>query len=103
MPENLNFRPRDDEAEWINKHIDSWSNFCHDMIYYRQRNDFYNRLNRFSNRIFIILLGSILLSVIYMFPLGIIWIIWFIAGIIMIAMGFLMLGLEVRNERKSRF
>ena len=103
MPEVFAFRPRDDEVEWINKNIDNWSNFCHDMIYYHQRNDFYERLNRFSNRIFVVLFGAILMSLSYVFPISTIWIIWITTGIVMIGLGFLMLGLEVRNERRCRY
>ena len=91
------FRPRPEVADWIDENIDSWTSYCYDKIYRDQKKNYIDGYNRAVNRIAFVLIGMILVSLTYAFPLlGVTYIVFLITGITVIIIGSISFLLEVR-------
>ena len=95
------FEPKPEIADWIDENIPSWTSFCYESIYRRQKNDHYTNFNRIASKLSWILIGCILLSLTYILPNSINWLIFFITGVAFICFGFLDLLLwRLKNGKR---
>lgn len=95
------FKPKDEVADWIDENVDSWTGFCYDAIYNRQRKNYQKRFERIGFRLFIILIGMILISFSYLTVNVFNYVTLISGGVAVIIFGFIMLSLEVRNGRRT--
>jgi len=97
------FKPKSEIADWIDENIGSWTSFCYDNIYKLQKKNYIDNYNRQVNRIAFILIGCILVSLTYVFPLlGVTYIVFMLGGITFILIGFISFLLEAKPHGKRR-
>jgi hypothetical protein len=102
VAEIFTFKPRDDELEWIHNNVNSWSHFCHDNIYKTQRKNHYDRVNKFTNHVALVIIGCILLSVTYILYDYRTWLTFFIGGLFFLVLGFYKLAWEVKKHTNRK-
>jgi len=99
------FKPRDEIADWIDENIldengNGWTGWCYDKIYNMQRKQYQHRIDKLGFRVLIVLMGMILVSFSYLVTNIWNYVLLVSGGMCIIVIGFIMVGLEVKNERK---
>ena len=94
------FKPRDEVADYIDENIESWTGFCYDALYQKQRENYQKRFERIGFRMFVILIGMIVISLSYITISVYGYLVLVLGGISIVIFGFIMLSLEVRNGRR---
>jgi len=102
MGTKYTFEPKTEVADWIDENIPSWTKFCYDNIYYSQKRDFYERINKLSNKFAYVLIGCILLSLTYIVPFLPAYLVFFFSGAFFIVYGFSSFSWEVKNGRRNK-
>lgn len=82
------FVPKPEVADWIDDNVDSWTSFCYENIYYKQRNDYFKKYEKISHRLFLILFGMICIALMYTSFNLFIYISFLILGVFNILLGF---------------
>jgi len=95
------FVPKPEVADWIDEHVDSWTSFCYESIYKKQRKEYQQRFERIGFRFFIVFMGMILISFSYATINVFNYLMLVTGGIAVIIFGFIMLGLEVSNGKRK--
>ena len=96
------FKPRDEVADWIDENVESWTGFCYNAIYQKQRKAYQQRFEMIGIRIFIILIGMILVSFSYVSINIWNYLMLISGGVVVIIFGFIMLSLEIKNGRRGK-
>ena len=102
MVDKYTFMPRPEVADWIDENIKSWTGFCYDNIYRIQRKHYQQRFENIGFRIFIILVGMIIVSLSQFTSSLFIMSFFLCCGVVVFVFGFIALSMEVRNGKRTR-